>query len=1012
MRKAITIVFVFFTLFGYSQKEANVWCFGDYSKIDFNSGTPKVVGQSYLYIRNGCANICNSKGRLLFYTNGGVIYDSSNVLFKNYLHGDYIKASQSALIVPQPDSVSNYFVFTPSNIGTDYVYYSKIDLRLRGGNGEVDSLEHNAILPTKSVGKITAVRHANRHDYWVVTPHHGTDEIHSYLVTNNGVNKSPVISSSGFILKTLNYDSLLGYMKISPDGKKLCFVNYKDSGIIADFDPVTGKISNAWKIKINDIIGIEFSAKSKFLYTGSYTKKFKLKIVQYDITKKSRAEFLASGITIDSTNNLTIRSGMQLGPDGKIIVSNYNPSIKNYYLHVINAPDSFGTNARFQFNYIYLNSRESTPGLPDFIQSYFHKKHFNVSQNCRRDTAFFEIADKFELDSARWDFGDASSGVNNKSTKTSGVFHCFKKPGKYAVTLFTFHKQFNDTIRDTIVVNYGKPNLGNDTVVCKGESIAIAPKGGIYTGYKWNNGQIADKIFAGVGTSILKVTDYDGCVNADTIVISEAVISPLIKVIDSNLCFKGNYITLKDATKYKGVKRLAARWYIDNSTTITDTIVHVTFTNTGQHIIKLVIKNTAGCIDSVEKQITIWPSPKAAFSINDTIQCLNQNKFSFINQSTITTGTLQFDWDLSQYSNTKVDNQDVVFIKTGKQIIRLIATSNQNCSDTVAKSITIQPSPTADFSWNASCELSPVQFTFTGTKPNKSYNWELEKAVTDTNQNPKHQFSGYGNKRVRLTVTNTDGCKDSISKMVEIKPQAKAEFKVSDGCENDSLSIENQSIGATQYKWKFGDGNTSTLANPKHVYTITKPTTFNITLVAVVNGGCSDSITKAVTINTLPSSNFGFTQNQSKIEFKATQSGLEQYRWKFGNGDSGQTNKADYSYDFKKNNGLYNVCLTTINLAGCKSTTCKQIQYADTKTLSLQNAKLYPNPNTGTFTLEINQLPATCEVINNIGQILYQTSLTQAATKLDLDIAKGIYWLRIGNSNGVVNYRLVIVGKE
>jgi hypothetical protein len=99
-------------------------------------------------------------------------------------------------------------------------------------------------------------------------------------------------------------------------------------------------------------------------------------------------------------------------------------------------------------------------------------------------------------------------------------------------------------------------------------------------------------------------------------------------------------------------------------------------------------------------------------------------------------------------------------------------------------------------------------------------------------------------------------------------------------------------------------------------------------------------------------------------------------------------------------------------LAGCKSTTCKQIQYADTKTLSLQNAKLYPNPTTGIFTIEINQLPATCEVINNIGQILYQTSLTQAATKLDLEIAKGIYWLRIGNSNGVVNYRLVIVGKE
>jgi PKD repeat protein len=1010
MRKAITIVFSFFTLFGYSQKEANVWCFGDKTKIDFNFKPEKVSPQfaTSMFARYGCANICNSKGRLLLYTNGGSIWDSTNSQFKTGLNGDYIYASQSALIVPQPDSSSNYFIFTPASVAVDFVYYSKFDFRLNSGKGEISPNVSNVKIPTKSTGKITAVRHSNRHDYWVVTANHGTDEIHSYFVNNKGVSSSPVVSNTGLKIVAKPYDSLLGYMKISPDGKKLCYVCSKDSGIIADFNSETGKLSNVWKVRINIIVGIEFSPKSQFLYTVDFRNTYRL--VQFDITKRTKSEFLASRKTIDSGTISTQETGMQLASNGKIYISPYNAVNTN--MHVIHNPDSIGKYAKFQKNYIDLTPILCNIGLPDFIQSYFHKKHFNVSQNCRRDTAFFEIADKFELDSAHWDFGDASSGINNKSTKTSGVFHCFKKPGRYAVTLFTFHKLFNDTIRDTIVVNYGKPNLGNDTVVCKGESIAIAPKGGIYTGYRWNNGQIADKIFAGVGTSILKVTDYDGCVNADTIVISEVVISPLIKVIDSNLCFKGNYITLKDATKYKGVKRLAARWYIDNSTTITDSMVHVTFTNTGQHIIKLVIKNTAGCIDSVEKQITIWPSPKAAFSINDTIQCLNQNKFSFINQSTITTGTLQFDWDLSQYSNTKVDNQDVVFIKTGKQIIRLIATSNQNCSDTVAKSITIQPSPTADFSWNASCELSPVQFTFTGTKPNKTYNWELEKAVTDTNQNPKHQFSGYGNKRVRLTVTNTDGCKDSISKMVEIKPQAKAEFKVSDGCEKDSLSIENQSIGATQYKWKFGDGNTSTLANPKHVYTITKPTTFNITLVAVVNGGCSDSITKAVTINTLPSSDFGFTQNQSKIEFKATQSGLEQYRWKFGNGDSGQTNKADYSYDFKKNNGLYNVCLTTINLAGCKSTTCKQIQYADTKTLSSQNAKLYPNPNTGTFTLEINQLPATCEVINNIGQILYQTSLTQAATKLDLEIAKGIYWLRIGNSNGVVNYRLVIVGKE
>jgi gliding motility-associated-like protein len=53
------------------------------------------------------------------------------------------------------------------------------------------------------------------------------------------------------------------------------------------------------------------------------------------------------------------------------------------------------------------------------------------------------------------------------------------------------------------------------------------------------------------------------------------------------------------------------------------------------------------------------------------------------------------------------------------------------------------------------------------------------------------------------------------------------------------LSITNQSVGANQYLWAFGNGDTSSLFQPQYDYT--SPAVYNILLIATNQYGCRDT---------------------------------------------------------------------------------------------------------------------------------------------------------------------------
>ncbi len=1030
--KYINLIFILLNTFlGIAQKETNIWYFGYKAGLDFNKGKPTVLTNGRINATAGCATISTKNGKLLFYTDGIIVWDSTHTIMPNGtgLKGGYDKggtfwtSTQSALIIPQPDSIHIYYIFTTDTFaGTNGLKYNILNMKLNSGRGDIVSGKKNMSLVTPVCEKLAGVKHINGKDFWIVTHKFNSDTIYAYLITSSGININPVKSRTGFMIQaqagTTNVNAK-GYLKLSPNGKKIAYNTLsglagEDTACIGDFDAATGKVSNMWGFKPSSITpepcyGLEFSPKSNFLYLTSV---YYQKIFQYNVNATNKSAFIASKILLDSTLKYQLRtSALQLGTDHKI----YNTELNDKYVNVIHAPDSAGAACRFQRKYIDLGTAYCKSGLPNFISSYFWDKSFMVTRNCINDSSFFSFYDpSYPKDSVRWLFGDPSSGVNNISKKTTGIFHIYKKPGNYSVTLVNYYRDIIDTIKITVYIKDPKPYLGRDTVFCNSFAAILAPANN-YLSYQWNTGSKKDNIITyNKGTFWLKVLDSAGCWSSDTITIKNPIIISGFSIQDTGLCLKNNVFNFKETTTYKDDNRKQSIWYFEDNTSITDSIATKKFIKPGTYIIKLVSKSMAGCMDSLSRTFHVYPQTLVGFSINDTSQCFNQHSFDFIIKKD--TGKISYQWDLGDQSITM--GKDVIakrYLKTGIYKVSLTATTDKNCIDTATKFVTVLPNPKADFSWDLACSRTITKFQFTGTKPPSPiityFNWNFNKEAASTLENPSHKFATPGTKTSTLILSSDNGCSDTIIKTISIKPQSKADFETTDVCESDSAVFKNKSQDATGYNWKFGDGNNSIKQNPKHKFQISTTTTFNVTLVALVTNGCSDSIVKAVTINENPKSDFTTTQNGNKLDLKAN-AGYTKYLWKIANTDSFTTSNPTHTYTLK-NYTPHRVCLTVTDGIGCTAQTCKTITLGISKLLKPGGFRIYPNPNSGSFTIEIDgpEKNISISIYDILGNLikLVQTSVSKTDYLVELNAANGIYLVKVKNGGMIYNQKVSIV---
>ncbi|MCG9881422.1 MAG: PKD domain-containing protein, partial [Bacteroidia bacterium] len=268
------------------------------------------------------------------------------------------------------------------------------------------------------------------------------------------------------------------------------------------------------------------------------------------------------------------------------------------------------------------------------------------------------------------------------------------------------------------------------------------------------------------------------------------------------------------------------------------------------------------------------------------------NKFQFTD-TTKGGSQLNYIWDFGDGTSSTIQNPVKSYGDAGTFNVALTVFEG-NCITTVSKPLVVGLDafgPSANFSIsNPFQTIANNSFNFINSTKNLGPGW-VYKAIwrLGDGQVDSNNFSVFNKTynradtfTVTLTVFTSTGCEDSISRQVIVAPVPISKFGfVQNTCSSRLVRFIDSTNLATSYFWDFGDGNTSTLAEPTHTYA--KDGVYAVKL--TINGFLISQ--KDVGVYTFPSANYTFTSSNCKnvFQFEVADSGsIYRYQWQFSKG--------------------------------------------------------------------------------------------------------------------------------
>lgn len=217
--------------------------------------------------------------------------------------------------------------------------------------------------------------------------------------------------------------------------------------------------------------------------------------------------------------------------------------------------------------------------------------------------------------------------------------------------------------------------------------------------------------------------------------------------------------------------------------------------------------------------------------------------------------------------------------------------------------------------FNYTSNLTTINFSNQSTG-GTSYLWDFGDGQTSTTLSPSHTYAAFGTYNVCLISTNSCGSDTSCSSVTVTCPSPAASFTTIP----TGFSVQfndGSGQGPTAWAWDFGDGGTSTLQNPTHLYAA--PGTYNVCLITSNICG-SDTVCNPVTVCAQPVSSFTFTTSGLTATFTNNSTNGTTSFWDFGDGVNATQTSPSHIYPGP---GTYNACLITFN--ACYSDTLCQL---------------------------------------------------------------------------------------
>ena len=605
--------------------------------------------------------------------------------------------------------------------------------------------------------------------------------------------------------------------------------------------------------------------------------------------------------------------------------------------------------------------------------------NFDNNNGCDSMTVNFTNFSSANSVTWTWDFGNG-----NSSNLQNPPQQFYPTPGAYTVILDV--SSINgcvNTLTQVIDVFQSPVPAFTPTSVCMNEiasftDLSTSSAGDPIINWSWDFGdgnsasqQNPTHIYTTAGpVSVILDVNTANCSASDTVIVTVenapvAAFSPSVTSGCSPLTVNFSNTSSANAVSFY--------WNFGNGDTSTvSNPNYIYINNSGLDTtfnVMMIAQTLFGCVDTTYQSITVFPNPIAAFTNDAILDCAPL----IVNFTNTSIGGVSYLWDFGDGSPTETTldpthtyNNLTQFIDNN--LVTLIVTSLNGCTDTIIDSVLVFPEPQFGFSTNPDSGCSPLPVIFPSVIGAVQYLWNFGDGGTSVGPTPSHTYVNSTTNNVTYTIqliaTSPFGCVDTTYGDVLIFPNPTAQFAIDSivGCHPLPVNFTNSSTGGSLFHWNMGDGTTFDTLVSNFGHTFLNATgiqqSYQIELVAETTKGCKDTTTQNVIV--YPDVTADFNSDTAScspfnVNFINASVGAVNFSWDFGDGSPmDMTPSPTHQY---VNNGVTDIVYTSTLIIqsafGCFDTIQKNITVYATP-----QASFIPTPLTQLF-------PSTTVSVNN-----------------------------------------------